>query len=352
MPEKLSKKTRVIDVGGVLLGGGHPVRVQSMTNTDTSDIATTLAQIKHLVEAGCEIVRVSVPDDDALAALPAIVKGAGVPVVADIHFNHKLAIGSLQAGAACVRINPGNIGGTEKTLAVVKAAKDLGAAIRIGVNSGSLERDLLDKYGVSAEALAESASRYSELLESADFRNYKVSIKASNVAMSVAANELFSAKSDVPLHIGITEAGTKRMGIIKSAVGIGALLLKGIGDTIRVSLTADPVDEIGAGFAILNAAGLRQSGVEVISCPTCARTKIDIITLAEKVEDMCAKIPRRLKVAVMGCVVNGPGEAREADFGIAGGVGEGLLFAKGEILKKLPEARLLDELMVLIKGSC
>ena len=341
--------SRQIHVGSLSIGGGAPCRVQSMTNTDTRDLENTLAQIRRLEALGCELVRVAVPDEDAVANICKIVRAINIPLVADIHFKHRLAIRALEEGAACVRINPGNIGGRDKTAEVIAVAKNLGKAIRIGVNAGSLEADLLKAYGVNAKALVESAVRNTSILEEMGFTEYKVSIKASSVPMTVEAYELFAARSEAPLHVGVTEAGTVRMGTIKSAVGIGALLLRGIGDTIRVSLTAPPEDEITAAWGILSASGVRRRGVEVISCPTCGRTEIDLIGLAEKVEAFCARFEHPITVAVMGCVVNGPGEAREADYGIAGGRGQGLLFRKGEIVRKLPEDELLDGLAGLIE---
>jgi (E)-4-hydroxy-3-methylbut-2-enyl-diphosphate synthase len=343
--------SRQIHVGGVSIGGGAPCRVQSMTNTDTRDVAATVNQILALEALGCELVRVAVPDEDAAAAVRAINEKIHIPLIADIHFKYKLAIAAFENGAACVRINPGNIGGRENTLEVIKVAKSLGRAIRVGVNAGSLEKELLKSYGVSAEALVESAIRQCAILEEADFKEYKVSIKASSVPMTVDAYTLFAERSDAPLHVGVTEAGTLRMGTIKSAVGIGALLLKGLGDTLRVSLTADPREEIGAAWSILAASGARRRGVEIISCPTCGRTEIDIIRLAEEVEKVCGSIGREVTVAVMGCVVNGPGEAREADYGIAGGKGEGLIFRKGEIVAKVAEEELLPRLLEVIRSN-
>lgn len=346
-----NRKTRIINVGGVSIGGTSPVRVQSMTNTDTRDAAATVAQIKRLEALGCELIRVAVPDETAAGTLPDIISRINIPLIADIHFDYRLAVMSLKHGAACVRINPGNIGGKNNTAEVIRAAADFGAAIRIGVNSGSLEKDLLAKGGVSADTLAESALRNIEIPESLSFYNYKVSIKASSVPLTVKSYEIFTAQSDAPLHIGVTEAGTCWSGTIKSAVGIGALLLKSIGDTVRVSLTAQPEEEIRAAWAILAASGARRHGVEIISCPTCGRTQIDIIALAEKVEAALAGVDRNITVAVMGCAVNGPGEAREADYGIAGGKGEGLIFAKGTIIRKVPENELLPALLAVINGQ-
>jgi (E)-4-hydroxy-3-methylbut-2-enyl-diphosphate synthase len=319
-----------------------------MTNTDTRDVAATVSQIRRLEELGCEIIRVAVPDSDAAKAIKQIVSQINLPLIADIHFKHTLATEALENGAAAVRINPGNIGGKGKTLEVIAYARELNRSIRVGINAGSLEKDLLAEYGVSAEALVKSALRQTSILEEAGFAQFKVSIKASNVPMTVAAYKMFSEISDAPLHIGITEAGTVRSGAIKSAVGIGALLLSGIGDTIRVSLTAPPEEEASAAWEILRAAGVRRRGVEVISCPTCGRTEIDLIKLAGEVEKACAVINKDITVAVMGCPVNGPGEAREADYGIAGGRGCGILFRKGETVKKVRAPDLLQELIKLI----
>jgi (E)-4-hydroxy-3-methylbut-2-enyl-diphosphate synthase len=320
-----------------------------MCNTDTRNVHDTVAQIKRLETLGCEIIRVAVPDMAAAEAIKSIVSQINIPLIADIHFNHKLAIESMLAGAAAVRINPGNIGGVANTLEVLRVAKDMDKVVRIGVNAGSLEKDLLESYGVSAHALVKSAVRQMDILEEAEFTNYKVSIKASSVPMTVEAYKLFAETYDAPLHIGVTEAGTRWMGTIKSAIGIGALLLQGIGDTIRVSLTAEPEEEIRAAWGILNACGARKRGVEIISCPTCGRTEIDLITLAEAVETACTEIDKTVTVAVMGCVVNGPGEAREADFGVAGGKGVGVLFCKGEIVKKVDEKDIMKELMKMVR---
>jgi (E)-4-hydroxy-3-methylbut-2-enyl-diphosphate synthase len=341
-----------INVGGVLIGGGAPVTVQSMTNTKTSDIEATSAQIRRLAAAGCDIVRVAVPDEDAVRAFAEIKKRAEIPVVADIHFSHKLAIMACEAGADKIRINPGNIGGEDKVRAVASACRERGVPIRIGVNGGSLERDLLDKYGgVTKEALVESALRHIRLLEKAAFDDICVSVKTSDTALTIEAYRLLSRTVDYPLHLGVTEAGTEYMGIVKSAVGIGALLSEGIGDTLRVSLTAPPEREVKAGIAILKALGLRRSGAELISCPTCGRTRIDLIDIAEAVERRLEKLDRDITVAVMGCAVNGPGEARCADYGIAGGDGVGVLFKKGEIVKKVPMDKLVGELFALIEAD-
>ncbi len=339
------KITRVVRVGGVAIGGGAPVTVQSMTNTKTEDIGATVEQIHALAEAGCEIVRCAVPTMEAAEALREIRRQITIPLVADIHFDYRLALKAIESGVDKVRINPGNIGSEERVRAVAESAKEHGIPIRIGVNSGSLEKPLLEKYGgVTAEALVESALSQAMILEKMQFTDIVISIKASDVPLCVEAYELLSQRTDYPLHIGITEAGTPYDGTVKSAVGLGILLHEGIGDTLRVSLTGDPVEEIRAGKAILKAAGLRKGGIEVVSCPTCGRTQIDLITLAEQVNEMVRDMPLDLKVAVMGCVVNGPGEAREADIGIAGGIGEGLLIRHGEVIRKVPENRLLEAL--------
>jgi (E)-4-hydroxy-3-methylbut-2-enyl-diphosphate synthase len=343
---------RQINVGGVLIGGGATVTVQSMTNTKTSDVAATVAQIKRLEAAGCDIVRVAVPDEAAARAVAEIKKQIAIPLVADIHFDHRLALLAVDAGADKIRINPGNIGGEDKVRAVANACKRRGVPIRIGVNGGSLERDLLGTYGgVTREALVESALRHIHLLEKFDFYDICISIKASETQLTIDACRLLSQTVDYPLHLGVTEAGTEYMGIIKSAVGIGALLAEGIGDTLRVSLTAQPEREVKAGIAILKALGLRRSGAELISCPTCGRTRIDLIRIAEEVEARLEKLGRDITVAVMGCAVNGPGEARRADYGIAGGDGEGVLFRKGETVKKVPMDRLVDELFAMIEAD-
>ena len=343
--------TRQIDVGGVAVGGGAPVTVQSMCNTPTRDARATLEQMRRLRAAGCDIIRVAVPDMDAAAALPAIMAQAPMPVVADIHFDHRLAIAAAEAGVDAVRINPGNIGSPDRVRAVADACKARGIPIRVGVNTGSLEKSLLAKYGgPTAEALVESAEGEIEALRAVGFENVALSVKASDVGLTVAAYRLASERFDCPLHVGVTEAGTSYGGLVNSAVGIGALLMEGIGDTIRVSLTADPAEEVKAGLAILRACGLRKGGVRFVSCPTCGRTKIDLIPLAQQVEQRLSGLDRDITVAVMGCEVNGPGEAREADFGIAGGPGFGSLFVKGQVVKtKVPEDKLLDELMALIE---
>lgn len=338
--------TRPLTVGGVRVGGGAPVSVQSMTNTDTRNVDATVAQINELAAAGCEIVRLAVPDQDAAAALKSIKRQVAVPLVADIHFDYRLALSAVKSGVDGLRINPGNIGGREKVRAVVEACRDKKLPIRIGVNAGSLEKDLLEKYGgPSAGAMVESALRHIRILEELNYNEIKVSLKASDVPLTIEAYRLMAQKVNYPLHVGITEAGTLRSGTVKSAVGIGALLAMGIGDTIRVSLTGPPVHEVRLGYEILKALGLRHRGVQFISCPTCGRTQIDIISIANQVEDRLADLDRPIKVAVMGCAVNGPGEARHADVGIAGGRGEGLLFRKGKVLRKVPEDRLVDELV-------
>ena len=343
-------QTRQITAGGLAIGGGAGVSVQSMCNTKTWDVEGTLAQIKMLYAAGCNIVRVTVPDQRSAAALADICRESPLPVVADIHFDYRLALESVKAGAAKIRINPGNIGGADRVRAVAEACGERGVPIRIGVNSGSIEKPLLEKYGrPTAEAMAESAAGHIALLEDAGFYDICLSLKASSVPMTVEACRLASERFPYPLHLGVTEAGTDYMGTVSSAVGIGALLMEGIGDTIRVSLTADPVEEIRAGIAILKAAGLRAGGARVVSCPTCGRTEIGLIPMAKAVEAALADCKRDITVAVMGCVVNGPGEAREADYGLAGGKGEGVLFRKGEIVGKVPEAELVPALLRMIR---
>lgn len=340
------KQTRQVQIGNVKIGGNNPVAIQSMCNTDTRDVEATVNQIKLLEEAGCEIIRVAVPDMVAAEAIKDIVKKINIPLVADIHFDYRLALKAIENGVDKLRINPGNIGSEDRIKAVVEAAKKRKIPIRIGVNSGSLEKDILEKYGlVTAEGLVESALRHVKILERLDFNDIVISIKASNVPFSLDTYTMLSQKVDYSLHLGITESGTVWTGSIKSAVGIGAILSRGIGDTIRVSLTGDPVEEVITAKEILKSLGLRRFGVEFVSCPTCGRTEIDLIGLANKVEKACKNINKEIKVAVMGCAVNGPGEAREADIGIAGGKGYGLIFKKGEILRKLPEEQLLSALM-------
>lgn len=337
---------REVNIGGVKIGGKNRVAVQSMCNTDTRDAKATVEQIKRLEDAGCEIVRVAVPDMAAAGAVAEIKKNISVPLVADIHFDYRLALECMKNGIDKIRINPGNIGSREKVKAVVDMAKERGVPIRIGVNGGSLDKRLLEKHGgVTADALVESAMEHIAILDELNFFDTVVSIKVSNVPVMLDAYRKFDKISDIPLHVGVTEAGTVRSGTIKSAVGIGALLSEGIGDTIRVSLTADPVEEIYAAYDILKVLGMRKQGAELVSCPTCGRTQIDLIRIAEEVEKRISNIQKPIKVAVMGCAVNGPGEAREADIGIAGGKGEGLIFKRGEILRKVPQDKLVDELM-------
>lgn len=337
---------REVNIGGVKIGGNNPVAIQSMCNTDTRDVKATVNQILKLEEAGCEIIRVAVPDMEAAEAVKKIKEQIHIPLVVDIHFDYKLALESMKNGADKVRINPGNIGSKERVKAVVDMAKAGGIPIRIGVNGGSLEKNLLEKYGsVTADALVESALRHIAILDELNFNDIVVSIKVSNVPKMLEAYRKFNAISDIPLHVGVTEAGTVRSGTIKSAVGIGALLSEGIGDTIRVSLSADPVEEIYAAYDILRILELRKSGVEFVSCPTCGRTQIDLISIATEVEKRVAKLDKHIKVAVMGCAVNGPGEARDADIGLAGGKGECLIFSHGKILRKVPEAVAVEELM-------
>lgn len=342
----MRKTTKTVDIGGVKIGGNNPVAIQSMCNTDTRDVKATVNQILRLEEAGCEIIRVAVPDQEAAAAVADIKKAIHIPLVVDIHFDYRLALECMKNGADKVRINPGNIGGTDRVKKVVETAKERSIPIRIGVNGGSLEKELIEKYGgPTADALVESAMRHVKILENEDFDNTVVSIKISNVPVMIEAYRKFSEISDLPLHIGVTEAGTLRSGTIKSAIGIGSLLSGGIGDTMRVSLTADPVEEIYAAYDIQRILGLRKKGVQLVSCPTCGRTRINLIEIANEVEKRLANVDKDITVAVMGCAVNGPGEAREADIGIAGGCGEGLIFRKGKIIKKAPENKIIDELM-------
>ena len=338
-------KTRTVQIGDRVIGGGNPVLIQSMTNTATEDVEATVAQILRLEQAGCEIIRCTVPNMEAARALAKIKEQIHIPLVADIHFDYKMAIAAIENGADKIRINPGNIGSRENVTAVVAAAKERNIPIRVGVNSGSLERELVEKYhGVTAQGIVESALDKVGIIEELGYDNLVISIKSSDVMMCVEAHELLAKQTNYPMHVGITESGTVASGNIKSAVGLGIILHQGIGDTIRVSLTGDPVEEIKSARLILRTLGLRKGGIEVVSCPTCGRTKIDLIGLATQVEEMVADIPLDIKVAVMGCAVNGPGEAKEADIGIAGGIGEGLLIKKGESVKKVPEAGLLDTL--------
>lgn len=341
----LRNQTKEIRIGDVWIGGEHPVAIQSMTNTKTEDVQATVSQIEKLTKAGCEIVRCAVPTMEAAEALKEIKKAIRIPLVADIHFDYRLAIAAIENGADKIRINPGNIGGEEKVRAVVEKAKEREIPIRVGVNSGSLEKHILEKNGgVTAEGIVESALDKVHMIEAMDYDNLVVSIKSSDVLMCVKAHELIAKVCPYPLHVGITESGTVYSGNIKSSVGLGIILNVGIGNTIRVSLTGDPAEEIKTAKLILKTLGLRKGGIEVVSCPTCGRTKINLIQLANQVEDMVADIPLDIKVAVMGCVVNGPGEAKEADIGIAGGIGEGLLIKKGEIIRKVKEEELLPTL--------
>lgn len=341
----MRKETKVIRIGNKVIGGGNPILIQSMTNTKTEDIAATIEQINKLEAAGCDIIRCAVPTMEAAEAIKEIKKSIHIPLVADIHFDYRLAIAAIENGADKVRINPGNIGGTEKLKAVVETAKLKNIPIRVGVNSGSLERELVEKYeGVTPEGLVESALDKVHAIEAMGYDNLVISIKSSDVLMCIKAHELIADKSHYPLHVGITESGTLLSGNIKSAVGLGVMLYEGIGDTIRVSLTGDPVEEVKSAKLILKALGLRKGGVELVSCPTCGRTQIDLIGLAGQVEAMIQEFDLDIKVAVMGCAVNGPGEAKEADIGIAGGRGEGILIKKGKVIKKVPEDKLLETL--------
>jgi (E)-4-hydroxy-3-methylbut-2-enyl-diphosphate synthase len=340
------RRTRQIHVGTVPVGGGAHIAVQSMTSTPTPNIKATVAQIRRLTAAGCEIVRVAVPDEDAASAIATIKRRIAIPLIADIHFDYRLALAAAKNGADGLRINPGNIGGRRKIKAVVECASDLGLPIRIGVNAGSLEKDLLKTYGgATAEAMVESALRHVTLLEEENFRQIKISIKASDVPRTVQAYRLLASRVDYPLHVGVTEAGSLYTGIVKSALGIGMLLAEGIGDTIRVSLTRDPVEEVRVGFEILKALGLRQRGPEIVACPTCGRCGINLFKVVDKVEKALFSYTAPVKLAIMGCVVNGPGEAREADIGVAGGKDHGILFKKGKVIRKIPQARLSEELL-------
>ena len=339
------RTTRTVNIGDRIIGGGHPILIQSMTNTKTEDIAATVEQIHRLTAAGCEIIRCAVPTMEAAHAFREIKKQITIPLVADIHFDYRLAIAAIENGAYKIRINPGNIGSKERLQAVVDAASERNIPIRVGVNSGSLEKELIEKYhGVTAEGIVESALGKAAMIEAMGYDNLVISIKSSDVLMCVKAHEQIAEQTDHPLHVGITESGTIISGNIKSSIGLGLILHQGIGDTIRVSLTGDPLEEIKSAKLILKTLGLRQGGIEVVSCPTCGRTQIDLISLANQVEDMVADIPLDLKVAVMGCVVNGPGEAKEADIGIAGGVHEGLIIKHGEVCRKVLEKDLLSEL--------
>lgn len=342
----MRKQKRIVNIGGVKIGGDNPVAIQSMCNTDTRDVKATVNQIHELENAGCEIIRVAVPDMVAAKAVADIKKQIHIPLVVDIHFDYRLALECMKNGADKVRINPGNIGDRDRVKQVVEMAKEREIPIRIGVNGGSLERELLQKYGgVTADALVESAMGHVAILDELNFNNVVVSIKISDVPKMLCAYRKFNEISDIPLHIGVTESGTLKGGTVKSAVGIGALLSEGIGDTMRVSLTAKPVEEIYAAYDIQKVLGMRKTGAEIVSCPTCGRTQLDLISIANEVEKRAANIDKPIKIAVMGCAVNGPGEAREADIGIAGGKGEGLIFKKGEIIKKVPQDSLVDELM-------
>ncbi|MGN1205110.1 MAG: flavodoxin-dependent (E)-4-hydroxy-3-methylbut-2-enyl-diphosphate synthase [Lachnospiraceae bacterium] len=337
--------TKIVKIGDRIIGGGNPVLIQSMTNIPTEDVEKTVAQIKRLEKAGCEIIRCTVPTMEAAKAVKEIKNRISIPLVADIHFDYRMAIAAMENGADKIRINPGNIGSKEKVYAVVKEARDRQIPIRVGVNSGSLEKELVEKYGgVTAEGIVESALSKVHMIEDMGYDNMVVSIKSSDVLMCIKAHEILAEKTNYPLHVGITESGTVWSGNIKSGIGLGVILYEGIGDTIRVSLSGDPVEEIRTAKLLLRTLGLRKGGVEVVSCPTCGRTKIDLIGLANQVEEMVADYPLDIKVAVMGCVVNGPGEAKEADLGIAGGIGEGLLIKKGEVVKKIPETEFLSTL--------
>ncbi len=345
----IRRDAKAVNLGDLKIGGDAPISIQSMTNTKTVDIEATITQIKELSTAGCEIIRVAVPDSESVNALPEIIQDSPIPVIADIHFDYRLALGAIEAGIDGLRLNPGNIGGFDRVKQVVNASKEAGIPIRVGVNSGSLDEEIAKKYGHSAEAMVASASKHINYLEKLNFTDIIVSLKSSSIMMTLEANQLFAEKYDYPLHIGITEAGSGRAGDIKSAAGIGALLSHGLGDTLRISLTDDPVREVEAGIEILKSFGMRDKGIEIISCPTCGRTEIDLLKLSRDVKAALKGSDLNLTVAVMGCAVNGPGEASQADIGIAGGKGVGLIFKKGEIIKKVSEDELLDELITEIK---
>lgn len=345
------KKTKKIRIGDTFIGGNTSIKVQSMTNTDTRDVKSTIEQIKRLEAVGCDIVRLAVPDDEAADSIADIKKAVKIPIVADIHFDYRLAIKSIKNGADKIRLNPGNIGDAERVQKVVEVAKEYEVPIRVGVNAGSLEKTIFDKYGgITPDSMVESAFRQSKILEDMGFENIVFALKASNVPLTIAAYKKMSQITEYPLHVGITEAGTVFRGAIKSSVGIGSLLSLGIGDTIRVSLTGEPEKEVEAGIEILKSLGLCKRGIELISCPTCGRCQVDLIGIANKIEDKIKGIDKNIKVAVMGCAVNGPGEAKEADIGVAGGRGEMLLFKKGEIVRKISEERVVEELMREIEG--
>ncbi|MBI5846308.1 MAG: flavodoxin-dependent (E)-4-hydroxy-3-methylbut-2-enyl-diphosphate synthase [Deltaproteobacteria bacterium] len=351
MPGIDRRKTRTVFMGKTPIGGDSPIAVQSMTNTDTRDAFATLDQVRQLASAGCEIVRVAVPDEDAVAALREISAHSPVPIVADIHFDHRLAIAAAETGVAGLRINPGNIGGQAKVAEVIAAAKANGLCVRIGVNAGSLEKKLVDRHGGPTPlAMAESALIHADFVGAMGFDNFKVSLKASDILKTIEAHRIFARKSDAPLHVGITEAGTMFSGAVKSAVGLGILFFEGLGDTVRVSLAGDPLPEVRTAYTILKALGLRRRGPDIIACPTCGRTEMDASGLAERVEQAVSGFRAPLSIAVMGCVVNGPGEAREADVGVAGGRGTGILFRKGKVLKKFAESELFDRLMAEIRA--
>ena len=345
----IRRNTKAVNLGDLKIGGDAPISIQSMTNTKTVDIEATITQIKELATAGCEIIRVAVPDSESVNALPEIIQDSPIPVIADIHFDYRLALGAIEAGIDGLRLNPGNIGGFDRVKQVVNASKEASIPIRVGVNSGSLDEETAKKYGHSADAMVASASKHINYLEKLNFTDIIVSLKSSSIMMTLEANQLFAEKYDYPLHIGITEAGSGRAGDIKSAAGIGALLSHGLGDTLRISLTDDPVREVEAGIEILKSFGMRDKGIEIISCPTCGRTEIDLLKLSRDVKSALKNSDLNLTVAVMGCAVNGPGEASQADIGIAGGKGVGLIFKKGEIIKKVSEDNLLDELIAEIK---